>query len=73
MVRDYIAGEGSHCPYCKSREIESDRVEADGDSAWARVECHDCGRQWHDVFLLRAIDEIAEDGSTTTVTPAADA
>jgi hypothetical protein len=69
MVLDYIACGGAHCPYCESREIESDRLEADSDSAWARVTCHDCGRDWQDVFFLDAIDEIAENGSTTTVMP----
>jgi hypothetical protein len=69
MVRDYIATNGAHCPYCSSPEIESARLEAEGECAWARLRCLVCSRKWQDVFFLGAVDVIAEDGSLTTITP----
>jgi transposase-like protein len=73
MVREYIASGGAHCPYCKSAEIESDHVEVDGDSAWARVSCQTCDREWQDSFVLSAVGEFTEDGSTNTILPESEA
>jgi hypothetical protein len=69
MVRDYIATHGALCPFCKSPEIESGRLEAEGECAWAQVRCLVCHQRWHDVFFLGAVDVFAEDGSLTTITP----
>jgi hypothetical protein len=71
MVRDYIASHGSSCPYCGSAEIGAGKVEADGDSAWSRVTCDDCGKAWQDVFFLGAIDILDANGSySDTIMPA---
>jgi hypothetical protein len=71
MVRDYVNAQGAHFPYCCSPEIEAGKVEADAASAWSRVTCNDCGRQWQDVFRLGAIDILDENGNYgDTVMPA---
>jgi hypothetical protein len=62
MVKAYVASGGARCPYCGSDEIEAGPVEADGDSATGPVECHDCGEEWRDVFLLGAVDVLDENG-----------
>jgi hypothetical protein len=69
MVRDYIATHGALCPFCKSPEIESGWLDAEGECAWAQVGCLVCHRKWQDVSYLRALDVIAEDGSITTIKP----
>ena len=73
MIHDYIASDGAHCPFCNSLDIESGRLDADGDSAWAAVKCAIGGQEWQDVFFLGAIDVIAEDCSITTVMPETEA
>lgn len=71
MVREYIDCRGTHYPFCRSSEIEAGTVEADGDSAWPRVTCEECGKEWQDVFYLGAVDIIDEKGRYgDTVMPA---
>jgi hypothetical protein len=69
MVRDYIATHGALCPYCKSPDIESGRLDAEGECAWAQIRCLACHRKWQDIFCPGVLDVIAEDGSMTTITP----
>ena len=73
MVRDYIAGHGTKCPFCGSSEIESGRLDCEGPCAWAPVTCSVCGQQWQDVFSLADIDLIDEDGAMATIMPVSQA
>lgn len=57
QIAAYVTSEGAACPYCASKEIESDRLQADGDSACAVVQCDGCGKSWLDVFTLTTIEE----------------
>ena len=54
----------SECPYCHSDNIESDPLDVDGKTAWARVTCQSCRRYWEDVFELKYIDTTVEDEET---------
>jgi len=42
----------NRCPKCHSQYIISHALEADGGTAWANVECSDCGAVWKDVYKL---------------------
>jgi hypothetical protein len=71
MVRDYVNAQGAYCPFCRSSEIEAGKVEADAASAWSRVTCNECGKEWQDVFFLGAVDIIDANGMYgDTVMPA---
>jgi C4-type Zn-finger protein len=52
---DYL-NSSSLCPYCKSSNINAERIEADGESAWGEVECEDCGERWTDVYTLTDVE-----------------
>lgn len=47
-----------HCPFCGSKDISSDSLEADGSTAWARVECQACDNSWRDVYQLINVEEV---------------
>lgn len=49
----YVALRGCRCPFCGSGNIEAETPEADGDDAWELVHCHDCDKDWTDLFKLR--------------------
>jgi hypothetical protein len=61
----YIAGRGTHCPYCKSAAIFGDEDFITDDNlpniVTNRVECDDCGRVWRDIYTLTAIRGVAEE------------
>lgn len=46
-----------HCPFCRSDEIEGGFVEIDGNTAWQKVTCMECGRQWNDLYHLNDVEE----------------
>lgn len=50
-IEEYVK-EAMLCPYCGSGRIESDRIEADGSGASARVQCHECKNRWTDEYTL---------------------
>ncbi|MDR3638632.1 MAG: hypothetical protein P4L84_32805 [Isosphaeraceae bacterium] len=56
IVKEYVEGGGTRCPYCHSEDIEAGPLEADGDSASGTVECLACGKQWREVFTLSAVE-----------------
>lgn len=57
QIAAYVSSAGATCPYCGSSEIDSDRLQADGDSACAVVQCDTCDKSWLDVFTLTTIEE----------------
>ncbi len=63
-IKSYVCGGGVRCPYCRSSDIQSARLEADGPAAWADAECADCGRIWRDVYRLVTVEEVDEDEDT---------
>jgi len=40
------------CPLCRSPEISSENVDADGSCGCANVYCHKCGSQWTDIWVV---------------------
>ena len=58
MKREYLENAGTQCPYCKSQNIAVTECVEDGDTAGSIkqvVECHDCGREWTDYYMLSRI------------------
>ena len=49
----YVKSGGLLCPCCGEKAIERDSmVEVDGDSAYQKVHCTECGQQWYDLYKL---------------------
>ena len=57
---EYIVNSGFICPACKSHDISSDHLEADGASATAHVECFACGASWYDNYKLVGFTNLVE-------------
>jgi hypothetical protein len=55
--RDYVATAYGRCPYCRSPDIESGPLSADGNRAVARVVCSSCDRYWDDLWELVGIND----------------
>lgn len=52
-AREYADAHGSLCPWCRSGNIEGVKgIEAEGPTAWQRIRCRDCGREWDDSYKL---------------------
>lgn len=58
QTEKYIGTHGVRCPYCRSDNIESGSLDADGVEASALVKCFDCKRQWWDIWTLTSVQEI---------------
>jgi hypothetical protein len=72
MAREYVDGQGIHCPCCHGTDIEAGEFEADGASAWSQVTYMECGAEWQDVFFLSAVETVEERGRyRETIMPAA--
>jgi len=56
--KKYLAECGNKCPYCRSANIVGHRTQTDSSSAWQKVTCSDCGKEWNDVYTLVDIEEI---------------
>ena len=49
----YLRAKGGVCPYCRSVEIEGmSTIQAEGTTAWQRIECSACQRDWVDIYEL---------------------
>ena len=57
--KSYLANSGA-CPVCKSRDIEGDSHDYEGDQVWMTVRCLNpgCGKEWRDVYTLALIEDV---------------
>ncbi len=53
--REYLENGGVRCLYCKSDNITSGPLDADGPTATAMVECHNCMKRWADTYTLTSV------------------
>mgnify|MGYP007102088186 CR=1 FL=1 len=45
------------CPRCgESRNVEAERVQADGDTAWHRTTCLECGCVYTEVYAFSHVE-----------------
>jgi len=54
----YINNVGTKCPYCGSENLHMGDVNTDGGSAWINTECHDCDKEWREIYTLTDIEEV---------------
>ena len=48
----FVEHGGSRCPVCHSHNILANPMEVDAGTAWAGVDCLDCGAEWHEIYNL---------------------
>lgn len=51
-MQAYIDGNGTHCPFCRSREIVGEETEFGSGDIWQPMSCKKCGKEWQDVYAL---------------------
>jgi transposase-like protein len=57
QATNYLKGRGHRCPFCGSEQIEADAgVEVDSGIAWQRIDCHECDREWDDLYTLTGVE-----------------
>lgn len=59
QLHKYLSAKGVRCLYCENYDIEQPGKpwsSEDGD-ARAIVHCHNCGRDWFDVYYLSNVEE----------------
>ena len=54
----YLDHSGEKCPFCESNDIYTARIWNEAGSAWADVECRECGKSWREIYKLVHYDEI---------------
>ena len=59
----YVHSGGNRCPACGSDDIEGGDMEIDSAGAGQVVNCHACGADWVDCYVL--VNIIANDTTTT--------
>ncbi|MEW6385938.1 MAG: hypothetical protein AB1491_00255 [Thermodesulfobacteriota bacterium] len=71
QIRDYLAKEGSECPFCGSKEIaaiaNTDDYEGEFEAIWENevkreLVCSSCKKSWREYYKLRDIEELDEYG-----------
>lgn len=54
----YLKGEGGHCPYCGSGDIEGASWDYEGGYVYQDVTCLICEKAWQDSYTLTDVEEI---------------
>ena len=54
-LRKYLDNDACECPFCGSGNIEGGPVEIDLGSAWQKVSCVDCEKEWSDLYTLTGV------------------
>ncbi len=54
--KEYIKEGGNVCPVCESKDIEAAKVKADSATAWAGIQCQDCGIEWREFYSLTGFE-----------------
>ena len=49
---EYVENSGMLCPYCGSEDISAGDCGIDGLLVSIDVECHDCEKEWLDIYAL---------------------
>jgi hypothetical protein len=65
---EYLRGGGLACPYCGSRGIYADWLDADGPLAGSKVRCGDCRESWKDVYTLSGVEPEGDGAEVTAFT-----
>jgi len=57
--QDYLKSGGSHCPFCKSDDIEAiGGFDFEASQVWESVKCNACDSEWRDVYTLIEVENI---------------
>ena len=56
--QEYINTSFTKCPFCKSDQTEGSSINIDSNSAWQKITCLHCDKQWNDIYTLTDIEEI---------------
>ena len=54
----YVLHDGTKCPYCESNEIEGSSMDVDGNTAWQKITCLGCDKEWNDIYTLTNLVEL---------------
>jgi len=55
QVNAYIAGDGAHCPFCGSDQIEGSSFDTDAGCVRQDIDCKACDATWTDSYHLAAV------------------
>lgn len=68
----YTAKGGNCCPFCGSRNLEADSIQADGPNVWDNAKCNDCRAIWSSAYSLTGYFDAREgEPVPTQITPSA--
>lgn len=54
---EYLARNGTRCPYCGSDSLEGRDIAPEGMEYAQVVACLDCDKTWRDIYTLNDIEE----------------
>jgi predicted Zn finger-like uncharacterized protein len=60
--KEYLLHGGAQCPNCASTNVESDSLDADGDTVTAEARCRNCDATWTEFFRLAGYSDLKTHG-----------
>ena len=54
----------NQCPSCQGADISAGEFNADGNEAWQKVTCENCGATWNDCFKLYGYADLTLKGAS---------
>lgn len=54
---DKVESEKTHCPYCKSDQVEGGSITVESNHAYQEMSYNDCDETWEDMYRLVSIQE----------------
>ena len=49
--KQYLKNSG-FCPFCKSKDIQGEDINADGNTMSQEIRCNNCDKSWQDIYTL---------------------
>lgn len=60
IQKRYVAGGGTHCPYCGSDQIEGQSFDVEDGKVYQEVVCVVCSAQWQNQYTLTGIGDFPD-------------
>ena len=54
---EYVAKQGTCCPFCWRSDVSGDEVVVDGGGAHQKVSCNACNEEWTDIYVLTGYEQ----------------
>lgn len=54
--KKYLESGGALCPYCGSKDLDTEKAQLDTGIGWQKIMCLRCNKEWTDKYSFNLID-----------------